>query len=74
MLKLLAAAALAVLIIAALPRVHQAFPQGRLRQVAELPGAAISRMDITGADPLTLLVAGFVVFLILIGLYGLFTR
>lgn len=74
MLKLLAGAALVVLIIAAIPRVHQAFPEGRLKQVAELPGVAVSRMDVTGADPLTLMVAGFVVFLILIGLYGLFTR
>lgn len=74
MLKFLAAAALAVLIVAALPRVHQALPEGRLRRVVELPGTAVSRIDITGTEPLTLLVAGFVVFLILIGLYGLFTR
>jgi hypothetical protein len=74
MLKFLAAAAVAVLFVAALPRVHEALPEGRLKSVVQLPGTAVSRMEISGADPLTLLVAGFVAVLLLVGLYALFTR
>ena len=74
MLKFLAVAAVAVLFVAALPRVHQALPEGSLKRVVEVPGSAVSRMDISGADPLTLLVAGFVVVLLLVGLYALLTR
>jgi len=48
--------------------VSGAMPQMRLRNVIELPGAVVSRIDLTGGDPTTILVvAGGAVLALIVG-------
>jgi hypothetical protein len=52
--------------------VSGALPHMRLRNVIELPGAAISRIDLTGGDPaVLLLVVGAAVVVLIVGFVAL---
>jgi hypothetical protein len=57
-----------------LPKLAAELPEGRLRRVVEVPGSAVSRMEIAGMDPNLLLVGAVVLLVVLVGLYAIISR
>jgi len=65
---LIVAALAALAYVGVMSLASGAMPQMRLHRVIEFPGAAISRLDLSGGDPATLLiVAGAGVLVLVVG-------
>jgi len=57
-----------------LPKLAEELPEGRLRRVVEVPGSAVSRMEISGMDPRMLVLGAVVLLVVLLGLYAIISR
>ena len=70
----LAACALVLGAVLFIPKVHESLPEGSLKRVVELPGMAVSRIDLGSMDPGTLIVAAGILLLVVMGGYGILSR